>query len=313
MNKRINSFDFLKGIASIFVIMIHSGFINKFEYYYFLFDPITRIAVPCFLIISGFLYAKHINNFRYFIKYETKILLTYLIAYLIYVVFIFKVPTITFSGLFWFGLMLNFWFLVALFWDIFILYFSNFFSINKIILFVSLPLYIMSLFGKNESYYNFLNLNFPFRTIIFFTLIFVMLGFLSYQYSDILVEFKNRSIIPLIFIFSGLSMLEKYISINYFKNALGSNFLLSTLPLVFLIFIFCLKNKNINIPFINIIGKNSLFIYLFHTFFMYYCSKYTQNTFIIFPLTILFFIFLFFLIDNIKLFYKKHQKGYKLK
>ena len=82
--KRIYSIDTLKCIAAFLVVFIHAPLENVLKDYVMV---ITRIAVPIFFLISGFLYENKLNDKNKKISSIKKLLKILLFTYLIYIPF----------------------------------------------------------------------------------------------------------------------------------------------------------------------------------------------------------------------------------
>lgn len=98
MNKHFTNIDVLKGICIVIVIIEHAHWPSNI-YYNFLFPIWDRFAIPCFMVISGYVYShsfsknesikEHYSNkliprlLRYLIPYTTAIIIEFLAIYII--------------------------------------------------------------------------------------------------------------------------------------------------------------------------------------------------------------------------------------
>ncbi|WP_313807219.1 acyltransferase family protein [Flavobacterium sp.] len=135
MNSRSASLDILKLVLAFLVVALHIFPVSKMKgipglISYEIASGITRIAVPTFFIISGYLLRNKLNDWNYIKKYCIRILLLYLVWQLIYLPDLFYHHHIK-----WFGtkeLVLkliygywHLWYLLATVFGVLLLYFSR--------------------------------------------------------------------------------------------------------------------------------------------------------------------------------------------
>ena len=273
-HKEVNSIYLLKTISAFLVICVHCNFIFK-EYV----DPITRLGVPFFLIISGyFIYdedsIKRKDRYKHQLLKIVKITVASSILYILYSCFrnlnqidlnfssILKFITFNTPPLPYYTYHL--WYLYAYIYVLLILLITNNIKLNiKIYRSIYITLLMVALlFGK----YSFLLLNTDFpeeysRNFLFTSLPFVMIGIdirrninnIKYKYIYI-----KRGVIFFLFATMMESLwIETKSSINH-----GGIYLFTPFCCIF-IFLYCLKHCSFNIKAIKEIGKqHALNIYI---------------------------------------------------
>lgn len=305
-NKSLNQ---LKFIASIFVVLIHA---SAFRYmgisgyiFDFLLDSLSRFSVPVFFSISGyFLYFKFKkNNSRYLISYSKKILWLHLWVGLIYLLItkIFLNPSANYFGIkslivnyFYGGLYFHLWYLPALLFGSIIMFFISKSRLDTFFLYSTIPLYILGTFGKGEVYeplsikfqhliFNLFRFNhmppilLPSRNGLFFALPFIAMGyFFAKENLAKKITFDKKKLCLIILFLGIFQIFERSLAVIFLESSQGSNFFLSTYPLVFFILVLFLKEENL-FPKLNKISHSSLDLYLWHPFFMIIWDKFLLN------------------------------------
>lgn len=197
VNKRIEEFDFIKGICILFVVTSHSLFVETVNYnltkFYLIF--FSNMAVPMFIIISTFMqvnsYFKNSEKFNaraYFPKRILAILLPYSISYLLEVIFLIilnrNIPVYLFERL---GL-------------------GSYYVVIQLQLILIIPIYL-SLFRGKIYLFPLLLISLCFETY------FNVFNVSSNIYSTIVLRYNNMIIM-------GLILFEKYNSIIDKKSLL---------------------------------------------------------------------------------------------
>ncbi|MGG1575353.1 acyltransferase [Fictibacillus sp. NRS-1165] len=287
--ERNHAIDYIKFFAIFAVVVIHV-FPRDHQIELFFLDNVSRFAVPFFFTASGYLFGKKMiqtnGSFDYFKRYIlriAKLYLTWLFFYMMFDVFI-KVPAdaglkgyeqyfnrFSLLELIYYGEATSgyqLWFLTALFWSVIILF--GFFKFKKIrlLLFVSLILNLIGLFGQSYSVFY----DFPLRTrdALFFGLFYAALGFF-FAFNKWFKKARaltSKTYLLLIFIFSVIQVAEGYLLDKVLPGSHGEYFL-STIFLTAFLFLFALKNVTLGkCWFINKIGARALGIYIVHVFFI---------------------------------------------
>ncbi|PLR76107.1 acyltransferase [Bacillus sp. V3-13] len=274
MQKRNYYFDNAKFILIFFVVFGHllQSFIADNEIIHALYKAIYTFHMPAFILVSGF-FAKGFYQKGYLRKITKKLILPYLIFQLIYSVYYYYLygqSQLTVDPLdpHW-----SLWFLVSLFfWNIMLLGFSKLKAVTAI----SISLVIALAIGYIDFISNYLSLS---RTFVFFPL-FLLGYYLKKEHLSSLFNVKARSVAALAFV---IVFAWFYLNpdINY-QWLLGSKpygemgaaslaamgkrlgFYLLSLMMVFSFFAFVPKKQY----FFTDLGKNTLYVYLLHGFFV---------------------------------------------
>lgn len=322
--ERNYAMDYFKFFAIFSVVVIHTSPFRGLvfwgidgKYISILITTFARFGVPFFFIISGFLFGQKLltltNTTVYFKNYFKKVVKLFIYWSLFFVVYglglsvlraLVKgigVKTEVFNYLSNFvGLkpMINYiffgtsgapasfhlWFLAALIWSILIVYI--FIKINKLtlLLYISLFLNIIGLFGQTyPGLINFeiFDINIPTRSALFFGLFYMTLGsFCAFNYGrikQIITKVKSSTLVVLFFIFSLTQIFERAIAeIFWAEEISATDYYLSTIFITICLFLFVIKNGHIGKgSILSKIGKNAVGIYVTHTFF-------TNLTFLVF-------------------------------
>lgn len=279
MKGRSYSIDILKFICAVLVVILHTDF-----KYHDAILPMTRCAVPCFMIISGFLlYSENkgigYERLRRNIKHVFHIMLwaTLLFA-LVKESMAIRHGEIFFPDMRqWFNFAVfndnpfgfHLWYLGAYLYVLVIMMVVDKYSLWKPLL-CATPLLLLGdlLFGK----YSLLLLNheYPFvyvRNFIFVGLPYFMVGVWIKMHRKSLFT-VNKIIYAGVIFFSYTSILEKMILIDLGKNPMREHYL-STTFLAICLFLLVLSFKNIKQSMVSILGeRDSLYIYVFHPLFI---------------------------------------------
>lgn len=310
MEKRNNGVDILKAIAAICVVAIHvrlfSGMGGVYEVLYSCIETISRAAVPVFLFFNGFYFYKGYQKYgnMYYKKFCIKILKIHFIAGMIYkgieaIESLIKNKTVDinlFFGkrvikeFFYSGFYFHLWYLPVVIIIITILYI--FIKINKIkmLLLISLILYMITVVCSVLKDIIDINLIKYGENRIFLGMIFVTMG---YIYSCNKKEIKKYFIFntPVLFI---LLLLERLIVYLLTGDKEGVSTYFTLVPITYYIVeIFMNKQFSNKYNLLTKFGKGSIGIYLYHCMGMTVCwqifkyFKLTNNN-IIYHILILF-------------------------
>ena len=183
-NIRYNGLDIAKFIMAIFIVMLHSSLFIEISYnIHYLFEyAITRVGVPFFFIVSGFLLYRKIDikkiSFKAIKKYNMHILRLYSVWSLLYLPIIIHDNIIkdnkgvvhgiiiVFRNTIMSGSYLHLWFLQALIVSSLIVTILLYFKVStKMIFLISGILYCVGLLG--QAYYSIFDFFFPNGTLIY--------------------------------------------------------------------------------------------------------------------------------------------------
>jgi fucose 4-O-acetylase-like acetyltransferase len=274
MNQRDYYFDNAKFILIFFVVFGHllRSFIEDNEMIYNIYKVIYTFHMPAFILVSGF-FARGFNKKGYVLKIARKLILPYIIFQLIYSVFyyfLYNKSTFTVDPLnpHW-----SLWFLISLFcWNIMLIGFTRLSAPTGLLLAFGLGLGV----GYVDWVSNYLSLS---RTFVFFPLF--LLGYhLTKEHIRLLTKpaFKFGAIFAFAIVFLGFFFNPE---IDY-KWLLGSKpysemeaasitsmftrlaFYLLSLLMVFSFLTIVPKKQY----FFTDLGKNTLYVYLLHGFFV---------------------------------------------
>ncbi|RSD28244.1 acyltransferase family protein [Mesobacillus subterraneus] len=274
MKKRDYYFDNAKFILIFFVVFGHllRSFIEDNEMIYNIYKVIYTFHMPAFILVSGF-FARGFNKKGYVMKIAKKLILPYLIFQLIYSIFyyfLYSKSTFTIDPLnpHW-----SLWFLISLFfWNVMLIGFSRLSAPAGLLIAFGLGLGV----GYIDWVSNYLSLS---RTFVFFPLF--LLGYhLTKEHISILTRpaFKIGAIAMFTLVFLGFyfnpgidykwllgskpySLMEAA-SISSMFTRLG--FYLLSLLMVFSFLTIVPKKQY----FFTDLGKNTLYVYLLHGFFV---------------------------------------------
>lgn len=288
MNSRNYSIDVLKFICAGFIVFIHTDWQFHQE-----FLPLTRFAVPCFFMISGYLLfdkeQKTIfpERIKRNIIHIGKILLWATLFYMIWD----EVLYITsHDGHFWVPpairwikmLVLNvplfghhLWYLFAYVYVLFIIIIvarnDKWKFLYYMIPLLLIPHIILLLSGRYLSI-------FLVRNFLFLGLPFFAIGTFIKAKSSSICKIKPYSVFLFfgIVVFSVSSLLERQILLSLGKFAVRELYI-SSFFLAICLFLLTLTFESKNKSWLSEMGeKNSLYIYIFHPVFVY-CCRYIFN------------------------------------
>ena len=280
--KKIN-IDTVKLIASFMIVAIHvyplESINSNLDY---IFTRILfRIAVPTFLMITGyFVLPKTSSNVNYLKNYTKKILKLYIISIGLYIPLNIYMGYFNNNNLLIFvkdvflnGTFYHLWYFPALLLGIWIDYFLIKIKNHKIIFFIVLILFFIGLFG--DSYYNFISDISFFKKIymhiftifdytrngLFYAPIFIYIGYL-FNFSYQKKSYFSRIILLIISI---ILLLIEGIILYFYNIPRHNSMYIFLIPTSIFLFSIILKNKTTR----NIIYKNlSTWIYILHPLFI---------------------------------------------
>lgn len=285
MNNRNHSIDILKFICSILVVFIHTGWRYRNE-----FLPVTRCAVPCFFIISGYLLFDKEKQTIKPERLKRNIIHVIKISFWATLFFIIwkELLHITSSdGHIWIPsiksmknwVFLNenpfgghLWYLFAYLYVLLIIMLVNKYNIWKqLYFFVPLLLapHIILLFSNQNLSYIYV------RNFLFTGLPFFAIGTMIKSKLIINVNKNKRNkaiLIACIILFSITSLLERSFLLSVGKPFVRELYI-SSIILAVSLFLLALSFESKQKTWLSVIGeKDSLYIYIFHPVVIYYCN-----------------------------------------
>lgn len=200
------SIDVLKIILAFFVVFLHMNFLK--ETYpalsYILVNGLFRIAVPVFLVITGF-YFFHINNKVKLKKWLFRTFLLYAIWMLIYISYWKDNEQIWLTIIFGYH---HLWYLIGTFFSGIILYFLRNQN-SKLLIVLAVGFFLLGYgvqvlgnlhYFKNEND-SVLNMYLLYRNFLFVCFPFLTIGFLINKHKVDLSEYKNSSLLVILSVF----------------------------------------------------------------------------------------------------------------
>lgn len=281
MKERCYSIDVLKFVCAILVVILHTNF-----KYHDAILPITRCAVPCFLLISGFfLYSdekKAIGQERLVrnIKHIFHIMLwsTLLYASVKVGMSILHGESALPSMRQWFNFIVfndnpfggHLWYLGAYLYVLVIMLVVDKHRLWKPLMWAT-PLLLLGdlLFGK----YSLLLLHheYPFvyvRNFLFVGLPYFMIGVWIKAHRDKFLSVSKTVYAGGVILFSCTSVIEKAILLSLQKSPAREHYL-STTFLTICLFMFVLSFRKVRASKVSLLGeRDSLYIYVFHPLFL---------------------------------------------
>lgn len=274
MTQRDYYFDNAKFILIFFVVFGHllQSFIQDNEIIHTLYKVIYTFHMPAFILISGF-FARGIYDKGYIKKIAKKLIIPYLIFQLVYSIFyyfLFNKSQFSIDPLnpHW-----SLWFLISLFfWHLMLLGFSRLKPLIGLTLAVIIGLGV----GYIDWVSNYLSLS---RTFVFFPM-FLLGYYLTREHIHLLQKptIKILTIVPFVITFLFYYFLpdmnyqwlfgsKSYSTLN--SSAVLGMFIRLGLYLLSTIMVFCfLTIVPRNQYFFTNLGKNTLYVYLLHGFFI---------------------------------------------
>lgn len=286
-NTRNSCIDAFRVIAIFMVVIIHKPFLG---YIYWLLEPITKIAVSIFFMISGY-YCLEIDKNRDKIKNQAIRIFKYFIyGSILYLIWNFmtlshqdfmdgfslqSIAKLILINNTSFGLQL--WFLSALFYSLIFVYLCSYLKNYKII-YSFIPIlflfnlilgnYSVLIFGHSAHIQGFPDIPHSLtRNWIFFGVPFVLLGNYIYITKDkILSLVNNKLLIVLAILFGSLSILEKQLLCHFYVYTTIGVIYIGTVFFALSVFLYLLKNPQLGASgILEFIGrKYVLTIYIIH-------------------------------------------------
>ena len=237
------SIDVLKIILAFFVVFLHMNFLK--ETYpllsYILVNGLFRIAVPVFLVITGF-YFFHIDNAKKLKKWLFRTFLLYAIWMLIYVSYWKDNEQIWLTIIFGYH---HLWYLIGTFFSGLILYFLRNQSSRLLLtlaIFLFLFGYVVQVSGNlhylNTESDSLLNDYLLYRNFLFVCFPFLTIGFLINKHRIDISTYKNSSLLVILSILGVIA--EAFFNYNYISSE-STDILFSLIFASPLLFLYCQK------------------------------------------------------------------------
>lgn len=235
--------DVLKIILAFFVVFLHMNFLK--ETYpllsYILVNGLFRIAVPVFLVITGF-YFFHIDNAKKLKKWLFRTFLLYAIWMLIYVSYWKDNEQIWLTIIFGYH---HLWYLIGTFFSGFLLYFLRNQSSRLLLtlaIFLFLFGYVVQVSGNlhylNTESDSLLNDYLLYRNFLFVCFPFLTIGFLINKHRIDISTYKNSSLLVILSILGVIA--EAFFNYNYISSE-STDILFSLIFASPLLFLYCQK------------------------------------------------------------------------
>jgi len=237
------SIDVLKIILAFFVVFLHMNFLK--ETYpvlsYILVNGLFRIAVPVFLVITGF-YFFHIDSAKKLKKWLFRTFLLYAIWMLIYVSYWKDNEQIWLTIIFGYH---HLWYLIGTFFSGFLLYFlrnQNSSWLLTLAIFLFLFGYVVQVSGNlhylNTESDSLLNDYLLYRNFLFVCFPFLTIGFLINKHRIDISTYKNSSLLVILSILGVIA--EAFFNYNYISSE-STDILFSLIFASPLLFLYCQK------------------------------------------------------------------------
>lgn len=279
MKQRNYSIDILKFICAVLVVFLHTGF-----KWHNMILPFTRCAVPCFLMISGFLLysaegigqerlKRNIKHILHILLWSTLLFLVYKEAWSIAhgelfvpslkeCIFFFIFNDNPFAG--------HLWYLGAYLYVLLIMLIVDKHRLWKYMFWFT-PLLLLGdlVFGKYSLLL--LGKEFPFvyvRNFLFVGIPYFMIGIWCKMYFDKFLKGNRYIYLGGVILFAFTSIIEKTILLDLGKSPMREHYL-STTFLAICLFMFVLSFMNVHSSKVSQWGeRDSLYIYVFHPLFV---------------------------------------------
>ncbi len=237
------SIDVLKIILAFFVVFLHMNFLK--ETYpvlsYILVNGLFRIAVPVFLVITGF-YFFHIDSAKKLKKWLFRTFLLYAIWMLIYVSYWKDNEQIWLTIIFGYH---HLWYLIGTFFSGFLLYFLRNQSSRLLLtlaIFLFLFGYVVQVSGNlhylNTESDSLLNDYLLYRNFLFVCFPFLTIGFLINKHRIDISTYKNSSLLVILSILGVIA--EAFFNYKYISSE-STDILFSLIFASPLLFLYCQK------------------------------------------------------------------------
>ncbi|EPG35423.1 acyltransferase family protein [Acinetobacter colistiniresistens] len=283
--------DILKLCLSFFVVMLHCNLFRDINgpLYFTTVNGICRIAVPIFLVITGY-YFFYVDDFNKLVNWGRRLLILYSIWMLFYLLFWFSDSSLieNIKSLF-FGYFIL-WYLIGTFFAGLLVYWlkslSFAFQLSAVLLcffsgYVMQTVGNLHLFSREAD--NFLNDFRSYRNFLMMCFPFMMVGLWVNKYR---IDRKINISIYLIFSLLLLLIFESFIHYYFISYKESLDLLVMLLLIAPAIFIFTLK-LNVQSHSKNIAALSTA-IYLIHPIIMFeFAKKFDANNTIVFTIYIL--------------------------
>lgn len=237
------SIDVLKIILAFFVVFLHMNFLK--ETYpvlsYILVNGLFRIAVPVFLVITGF-YFFHIDSAKKLKKWLFRTFLLYAIWMLIYVSYWKDNEQVWLTIIFGYH---HLWYLIGTFFSGFLLYFLRNQSSRLLLtlaIFLFLFGYVVQVSGNlhylNTESDSLLNDYLLYRNFLFVCFPFLTIGFLINKHRIDISTYKNSYLLVILSILGVIA--EAFFNYNYISSE-STDILFSLIFASPLLFLYCQK------------------------------------------------------------------------
>lgn len=237
------SIDVLKIILAFFVVFLHMNFLK--ETYpvlsYILVNGLFRIAVPVFLVITGF-YFFHIDSAKKLKKWLFRTFLLYAIWMLIYVSYWKDNEQVWLTIIFGYH---HLWYLIGTFFSGLILYFlrnQNSSWLLVLAIFLFLFGYVVQVSGNlhylNTESDSLLNDYLLYRNFLFVCFPFLAIGFLINKHRIDISTYKNSSLLVILSILGVIA--EAFFNYKYISSE-STDILFSLIFASPLLFLYCQK------------------------------------------------------------------------
>lgn len=241
--------DILKLSMAFMVVGIHAEFLRDFSaaWSYFTAFGIFRIAVPVFLLISGFYFYQTLENNKAALWFK-RCLLLYCFWMIVYSVFWFK-PTELSLKMFFIQIVVGYyhlWYIAGMIGAAVILLVIRRFNSPTLIV-ISIAIYLIGVIIQYAGNYhvvenarldNIININFVHRNALFFSLPFFCIGYLIHKHNiHKLISFTTAQLLTAI----GVALLSAEIYFNYVAPGRDGGFdnffsLIILCPALFILF-----------------------------------------------------------------------------
>jgi surface polysaccharide O-acyltransferase-like enzyme len=241
--------DILKLLMAFMVVGIHAEFLKDISvaWSYFTVFGIFRIAVPVFLVISGFYFYLALEN-NTTARWFKRCLMLYCFWMLIYSVFWFK-PTEQSLKMFLIQLVVGYyhlWYVAGMIEAALMLVILRRFN-SPMLVFISVAAYLMGVIIQYAGNYhtvdnawldNIININFVHRNALFFSFPFFCMGYLIHKHNiHKLISFTAAKLLTAL----GIILLSAEIYFNYIAPGRDGGFdnflsLLIVCPAIFILF-----------------------------------------------------------------------------
>ncbi len=295
MSNRIYSIDSLRAIAIFFVVIAHVspflGFDTYGTYVFFVLDTIGQFDVPIFFVTSGYFFAKKVDhsNVSAYTRYSVqKLSSLYLFGILIALAATVGVALIhdqnvidallthlfednSLIQLLYYGdaISIHLWFLTGLIFSI--CFVSLFVAVEKshYVLPVATVTHVLGILSQN--YPMIVDFSYQTQDALFFGFFYVALGFHIRSSDWTISENRSRLYLGAFCILLMIQLLEQYIivyhihGLTFGQDIYWTEFTVSTVPLVFVLFAYALSNPDLGKgTILPDLGEYAVGVYLVH-------------------------------------------------